>query len=272
MASVGKHIKRLRTAKGMTQEELAAALFVTRQAVSAWETEKALPDVDTLERIAAALGADVTEVLYGARAVQDQREIQQRRFWNGIYWGVLLSWFVYVLVSRGYIGTWTGGLAYQFGDRSYEVYTVELPGVWTVELDMTDPDSNRGKVLYEDEYGCRIAVENLAWNMDGDSAWVVWFAAEGVASAKRGMIVSGMMTESDQVLLSRFSTDETADMTVTADGVSHAGMPWADSFLDRNRKYFGYRLFNGPEDPGSLPASVTVSVTGLLRFVTVWSR
>lgn len=38
MASVGTHIKRLRTARGLTQEELAETLFVTRQAVSAWET------------------------------------------------------------------------------------------------------------------------------------------------------------------------------------------------------------------------------------------
>ena len=37
----------------MTQEELAAQLHVTRQAVSAWETGKALPDVEMLERIAA---------------------------------------------------------------------------------------------------------------------------------------------------------------------------------------------------------------------------
>ena len=53
MASVGTHIKRLRGAKRMTQEELAAQLHVTRQAVSAWETGKSLPDVETLERIAA---------------------------------------------------------------------------------------------------------------------------------------------------------------------------------------------------------------------------
>ena len=38
MASVAKHIRRLRVAKHLTQEELAEKLFVTRQAVSAWET------------------------------------------------------------------------------------------------------------------------------------------------------------------------------------------------------------------------------------------
>lgn len=38
MASVGTHIKRLRTARRLTQEALAEKLFVTRQAVSARET------------------------------------------------------------------------------------------------------------------------------------------------------------------------------------------------------------------------------------------
>lgn len=38
MRDIGKNIKTLRTAKGMTQEELAAALFVTRQTVSNYET------------------------------------------------------------------------------------------------------------------------------------------------------------------------------------------------------------------------------------------
>ena len=63
MASVGKHIRRIRTEQHLTQEELAETLFVTRQAVSAWETGKALPDVETLERIAAALEVDMTEVI-----------------------------------------------------------------------------------------------------------------------------------------------------------------------------------------------------------------
>ena len=64
MASVGTHIKHLCAARQMTQEELAEKLFITRQVVSARKTGKALPDVETLERIAAALSADVTEVIY----------------------------------------------------------------------------------------------------------------------------------------------------------------------------------------------------------------
>ena len=61
-------------------------------------------------------------------------------------------------------------------------------------------------------------------------------------------------------------------MTVTIDGVSQPGVPVGDSFLDRNRKNFGYRLFYGPEDPAELSPSVTVTMEGLMRFTTVWSR
>ena len=38
MASVGKHIRKLRLRRGLTQEELAQRLHVTRQAVSKWES------------------------------------------------------------------------------------------------------------------------------------------------------------------------------------------------------------------------------------------
>ena len=40
---IGKQIKTLRLAKGVTQEELAAYLGVSFQAVSKWETESSTP-------------------------------------------------------------------------------------------------------------------------------------------------------------------------------------------------------------------------------------
>ena len=56
----------------------AEKLFVTRQAVSARETGKSLPDVETLERIAAALDAEVTEVIYGTPQSPNLRRIKRR--------------------------------------------------------------------------------------------------------------------------------------------------------------------------------------------------
>lgn len=42
MANVGKNIRRLRTQKHMTQDELAEKLFVSRQTVSNYETGDSL--------------------------------------------------------------------------------------------------------------------------------------------------------------------------------------------------------------------------------------
>lgn len=63
---VGKNIKRDREAKGITQEELAVKLNVTRQAVSSWETGKTQPDVELLVKIAQNLDVSVEELIYGA--------------------------------------------------------------------------------------------------------------------------------------------------------------------------------------------------------------
>ena len=53
----------LRKERGFTQEELAAKLFVTRQAVSRWETGDTTPSVDMCKLIAVALDVPVMQVL-----------------------------------------------------------------------------------------------------------------------------------------------------------------------------------------------------------------
>ena len=71
MRDIGKNIRSLREKKGMTQEALAEALFVTRQTVSNYETGRSRPDLEMLVKIAQVLEADVNQVLYGLPADQD---------------------------------------------------------------------------------------------------------------------------------------------------------------------------------------------------------
>ena len=44
-----KIIAELRLKKGMSQDELAETVFVTRQAVSRWETGETTPNTETLK-------------------------------------------------------------------------------------------------------------------------------------------------------------------------------------------------------------------------------
>lgn len=65
MATIGNNIRRFREKAGISQEALADKLSVTRQAVSNWELGKTEPDIDTLHRIADALGVTIEEIVYG---------------------------------------------------------------------------------------------------------------------------------------------------------------------------------------------------------------
>ena len=74
MRDIGKNIKLLRQQKNMTQDELAEALFVTRQTVSNYETGRSRPDVEMLLKIAEVLEADANTVLYGPPVPQSRKD------------------------------------------------------------------------------------------------------------------------------------------------------------------------------------------------------
>lgn len=50
--SLGEKLYKLRTEKNITQSDVANALGVSRQAVSKWETDESLPDLDKLVKLA----------------------------------------------------------------------------------------------------------------------------------------------------------------------------------------------------------------------------
>lgn len=56
--ALGPRLVRLRQERGLSQQELARALHVTRQAVSNWERGKTVPDVGTLCRLGEILQVD----------------------------------------------------------------------------------------------------------------------------------------------------------------------------------------------------------------------
>ena len=71
--SFQENLIRARKARGMTQEELAARLSISRQAVSKWETGESLPDLYKLAALADELGVS-TDELCGREAALCQRE------------------------------------------------------------------------------------------------------------------------------------------------------------------------------------------------------
>lgn len=63
MRDIGKNIRLARLHRKLTQDELAQKVHTTRQTISNYETGRSRPDVETLQRLADALGIELTELL-----------------------------------------------------------------------------------------------------------------------------------------------------------------------------------------------------------------
>ena len=61
--TLGEKIKDARKAAGCTQEELAGYLGVSRQAITKWESDKGLPDIENIKLISKALGVSIDYLL-----------------------------------------------------------------------------------------------------------------------------------------------------------------------------------------------------------------
>lgn len=64
----------LRKKQGLSQEELAEKLGVSRQAVSKWERSEASPDTDNLIALAKIYGLSLDELIYGERTDAESEE------------------------------------------------------------------------------------------------------------------------------------------------------------------------------------------------------
>ncbi len=67
MAKVSENLRRFRQDSGLTQEQVAQKLYVTRQTVSGYESGRTQPDIETLQKLADIYGVELTEVIYGEK-------------------------------------------------------------------------------------------------------------------------------------------------------------------------------------------------------------
>ena len=74
----GMFLASLRKARGMTQKQLAQALYISDKAVSKWETGQSLPDIMLLSPLAELLGVTVTELLECRRLEAGEALAQER--------------------------------------------------------------------------------------------------------------------------------------------------------------------------------------------------
>ena len=68
--SLGEKIREQRKQAGLSQEQLAEKLNVSRQAITKWETDKGIPDVANLIAISDEFGLSLDELIKGDISVK----------------------------------------------------------------------------------------------------------------------------------------------------------------------------------------------------------
>ena len=71
--SIGNRIQRLRIDNGLTQEQLAEKLCVSRQSISKWEIDQSLPEIDKVVQMSKLFSVATDDILMEADDVKKLR-------------------------------------------------------------------------------------------------------------------------------------------------------------------------------------------------------
>ena len=84
-------LQKLRKQKGLTQEELAEVLYVSRAAISKWESGRGYPNIDSLKAMAKYFGITVDELLSGEQllAVAEEDHKKKQAHFRDLVFGLL---------------------------------------------------------------------------------------------------------------------------------------------------------------------------------------
>ena len=84
-------LQELRKRKGLTQEELAEALYVSRTAISKWESGRGYPGIDSLKAIAKFFGVTIDALLSGDEllTIAEKDNMQKEKRFRDLSYGLL---------------------------------------------------------------------------------------------------------------------------------------------------------------------------------------
>ncbi|WP_119326441.1 helix-turn-helix transcriptional regulator [Companilactobacillus musae] len=117
MSDFPKQLKNIRKNSGITQDELASKMFVTRQAISKWESGDSTPDLNNLIKLTDIFNISLDTLVFGsekdAKVDQDEfvfdpkhnryvRRLGKMNFWDflaGYWWVILILAFIISFAS-----------------------------------------------------------------------------------------------------------------------------------------------------------------------------
>lgn len=108
---VGAQIRKYRSGMGLSQEELAEKVYVSRQTVSNWETGKSYPDIHSLLLLGSLFNASLDQLIKGDAEIMKReiKEAEVNKF--NRYGNVFAVLMILTVVSAVPLAVWMGGYA-----------------------------------------------------------------------------------------------------------------------------------------------------------------
>ena len=75
---IGTQIKKYRNELKLSQEELAEKVFVTRQTISNWETEKNYPDIHSVLLLSSIFNISLDQLIKGDIEIMKKKSVKQK--------------------------------------------------------------------------------------------------------------------------------------------------------------------------------------------------
>ena len=137
MEKIGAIIRKHRVTKGLTQEELGNKVFVSKQAVSKWETGKTVPDIETVRKLCNILEINKDEIL-GTSMEEAKKSHKLFNVFAALSAILLLLALFFLFDGAGYI------------DRNTQSGVAYVSVFWNGELLTTDAYSITSEWKFED--------------------------------------------------------------------------------------------------------------------------
>ena len=146
----------LRRQRGLTQEALAEILYVSRTAISKWESGRGYPNIDSLKAIARFFGVTIDELLSNDEllTIAEENTKQKEKYYRNLVFG-LLDLSIAMLFFLPFFGQRTNGevqgisLLYLTDIAQYLkiTYYVAVIGIFIIGI-LTLSTSNLGKISF----------------------------------------------------------------------------------------------------------------------------
>ena len=128
----GEKLQELRKSRGLTQEELAQALFVSRTAVSKWESGRGYPSIDSLKEISKYFSVTIDDLLSGEKllTIAETENRTNIRKVCGMLMG-MADLFSFLLIVLPLYPKTVGGFVYSVNLPAYgEISPLIRTGYW----------------------------------------------------------------------------------------------------------------------------------------------